>query len=133
MNYWETGGRPPTQTSRRRCCKRVSRSQKRWNNTSYRTECQDEKYCIACNIVRTKCKQFHTKILVVKILDNHPSARHNTSRFGRVCDPLTRFPLQKRTRLISQSLGFRKKTRSSSFARFPTNPLVRKINQVQGG
>jgi hypothetical protein len=84
--------------------------------------------------VRTKRKQLHTKILVlvVKILDSHPSARHNTSRFGRVCDPLTRFPLRKRIRLIRQSLGFQKK-RSSFFARFPTNPLFRKPNQVSGG
>ncbi len=30
---------------------------------------QDEKDCIACNILRTKCEQLHTKLLVVKILD----------------------------------------------------------------
>src|SRR5690348_6653651 len=84
----------------------------------------------------TSCEQsassFTLKFWLSRYLTIHPSTRQNTRRFGRVCDPLTRFPLRKRTRLIRQSLGLQKK-RASSFARFPTNPLFRKIHQVQGG
>src|SRR5207249_6751571 len=63
-----------------------------------------KKYCIVCNIVRTKCKQFHTKILVVKILDN-PSVRSSECSPLRACLRSSHgIPPPEAARLINQSL-----------------------------